>query len=48
MVLGELDDLKWATGAGAINMGFPALCDTDVPVVHPRGVTIYEEVEKGA
>ena len=46
MVLGELDDLKWATGAGAINMGFPALCDTDVPVVHPRGVTIYEEVEK--
>ncbi|MEK6678867.1 MAG: CO dehydrogenase/CO-methylating acetyl-CoA synthase complex subunit beta, partial [Nitrospirota bacterium] len=38
--------LKWATGAGAINMGFPALFDTDVPVVHPRGVTIYEEVEK--
>lgn len=46
LVLGELDDLKWATGAGAINMGFPAICDTDVPVIHPTGVTIYEEVEK--
>ncbi|MFQ5456755.1 MAG: acetyl-CoA decarbonylase/synthase complex subunit alpha/beta, partial [Nitrospirota bacterium] len=46
LVCGVLDDLKWATGAGAINMGFPAICDTDVPVIHPTGVTIYEEVEK--
>jgi acetyl-CoA synthase len=46
LVLGELDDLKWANGAGAINMGYPAVCDTDVPVIHPTGVTTYEEVDK--
>ncbi|HZV45996.1 MAG TPA: acetyl-CoA decarbonylase/synthase complex subunit alpha/beta [Thermodesulfovibrionales bacterium] len=46
IVLGELDDIIWSTGAGAINMGFPAICDTDVPVIHPTGVCIYEEVEK--
>ncbi len=46
IALGPLDDLKWSTGAGAINMGFPALCDTDVPVIHPTGVCTYEEVDK--
>lgn len=46
VVLGELDDIKWTTGAGAINMGFPAIADTDVPVIHPTGVCIYEEVDK--
>jgi acetyl-CoA synthase len=46
LVLGELDDLKWSTGAGAINMGYPAVCDTDVPVIHPTGVCVYEEVDK--
>ena len=46
LVLGELDDIKWTTGAGAINMGYPAVCDTDVPVIHPSGVCIYEEVDK--
>lgn len=46
LVLGELDDIKWTTGAGAINMGFPAICDTEVPVIHPTGVCIYEEVDK--
>ncbi len=46
MVLGELDDIIWTTGAGAINMGFPAVADTDIPVVHPTGVCIYEEVDK--
>ncbi len=46
MPLGPLDDIKWATGAGAINMGFPAICDTDVPVIHPTGVCTYEEVDK--
>lgn len=46
MVLGPLNDRIWTTGAGAINMGFPAICNTDVPVIHPTGVTIYEEVEK--
>ena len=46
MVLGGLDDITWTTGAGAINMGYPAICDTDIPVIHPSGVCIYEEVEK--
>ena len=46
IVLGGLDCIKWSTGAGAINMGFPAICDTDVPVIHPTGVCIYEEVDK--
>ncbi|MBI5195066.1 MAG: CO dehydrogenase/CO-methylating acetyl-CoA synthase complex subunit beta [Nitrospirae bacterium] len=46
IVLGELDDVKWSTGAGAINMGFPAVCDTDVPVIHPTGVCTYEHVDK--
>lgn len=46
LVLGELDDIKWSTGAGAINMGYPAVCDTDVPVIHPTGVCTYEHVDK--
>jgi acetyl-CoA synthase len=46
IALGEMDDVKWSTGAGAINMGFPAVCDTDVPVIHPTGVCTYEEVDK--
>jgi acetyl-CoA synthase len=46
LVLGELDDLKWSTGAGAINFGYPAICDTNVPVIHPTGVCTYEEVDK--
>ena len=46
IVLGPLDDIKWVTGAGAINMGFPAIADTDIPVIHPTGVCTYEEVEK--
>jgi acetyl-CoA synthase len=27
-------------------MGFPAVCDTDVPVIHPSGVCLYEEVDR--
>ncbi|MBI4844145.1 MAG: CO dehydrogenase/CO-methylating acetyl-CoA synthase complex subunit beta [Nitrospirae bacterium] len=46
LALGDMDDLKWATGAGAINMGYPAVCDTDVPVIHPTGVCTYEHVDK--
>ena len=46
IVLGPLNDTIWATGAGAINMGFPAIADTDIPVIHPTGVCIYEEVDK--
>jgi acetyl-CoA synthase len=45
LVLGELDDVKWSTGAGAINFGYPAICDTEVPVIHPTGVCTYEHVE---
>lgn len=44
IVLGELDDLKWATGAGAINMGFPAISHEKVPEIRPNGVCRYEEV----
>lgn len=46
VALGPLDDIKWSTGAGAINMGFPAVADTDIPVIHPTGVCTYEEVDK--
>jgi acetyl-CoA synthase len=27
-------------------MGYPAVCDTDVPVIHPTGVCTYEHVDK--
>jgi acetyl-CoA synthase len=40
--LGDIDDLKYASGAGAINMGFPVICDTEIPEIRPTGVTTYE------
>ncbi len=40
--LGDIDDLKYASGAGAINMGFPVICDTEIPEIRPSGVTTYE------
>ena len=46
LVLGEVDDLKYATGAGAINMGFPIIADTDIPEIKPSGITTYEAVVK--
>ncbi|MEE8317659.1 MAG: acetyl-CoA decarbonylase/synthase complex subunit alpha/beta [Candidatus Omnitrophota bacterium] len=46
MVLGELDDLKYATGAGAINMGFPIIADTNIPEIRPSGICTYEHVIK--
>ncbi len=46
IVLGPLDDTIWTTGAGAINMGFPAIADSDIPVIHPTGVCTYEHVDK--
>jgi acetyl-CoA synthase len=46
IVLGPLDDIIWTTGAGAINMGFPAIGDSDIPVIHPTGVCTYEHVMK--
>jgi acetyl-CoA synthase len=46
LVLGELDDIKYATGAGAINMGFPIIADTDIPEIKPSGITTYEALVK--
>ncbi len=46
LVLGELDDIKYATGAGAINMGFPIVADTDIPEIKPSGITTYEALIK--
>ena len=42
--LGLIDDLKYASGAGAINMGFPVICDTEIPEIRPTGVCTYEEL----
>ena len=42
--LGTIDDLKYAGGAGAINMGFPVIADTNIPEIRPTGVCTYEEL----
>ncbi len=42
--LGTIDDLKFASGAGAINMGFSVICDTEIPEIRPTGVCTYEEL----
>lgn len=44
LALGEVDDLKYATAAGAINFGFPVIADTVIPQILPTGVTTYEHV----
>jgi acetyl-CoA synthase len=44
LALGEVDDLKYATAAGAISYGFPTIADTIIPQVLPTGVTQYEHV----
>ena len=44
IALGEVDDLKYATAAGAISYGFPAIADTVIPQILPTGVTQYEHV----
>jgi acetyl-CoA synthase len=44
LALGEVDDLKYATAAGAISYGFPVLADTIIPEILPTGVTRYEHV----
>ncbi|MGQ9629269.1 MAG: LAGLIDADG family homing endonuclease [bacterium] len=46
LALGEVDDLKYATGAGAINMGFPVIADTDIPEIRPTGICTYEHLVK--
>jgi acetyl-CoA synthase len=44
LALGEVDDLKYAAAAGAINFGFPVIADTVIPEILPTGVTPYEHV----
>ena len=44
LALGEVDDLKYATAAGAISYGFPVIADTRIPQILPTGVTTYEHV----
>jgi len=44
LALGEVDDLKYATAAGAISYGFPTIADTRIPQILPTGVTTYEHV----
>ncbi len=44
LALGEVDDLKYATAAGAISYGFPVIADTVIPQILPTGITQYEHV----
>jgi len=44
LVLGEVDDLKYATGAGAIDMGFPVIADTKIPEILPSGICTFEHL----
>jgi len=46
LALGKLDDIKYATGAGAINMGFPIIADTNIPEIKPTGICTYEHLVK--
>ncbi len=44
LALGPIDELKYATAAGAINYGFPVVADTLIPNILPVGITQYEHV----
>ena len=44
LALGQVDDLKYAAAAGAIDYGFPVIADTVIPNILPTGVTRYEHV----
>ncbi len=44
LALGEVDDEKYATAAGAITFGFPVIADTDIPQILPSGICTYEHV----
>lgn len=44
VALGEVDPIKYAAAAGAINYGFPTIADTDIPEILPTGVCTYEHV----
>jgi acetyl-CoA synthase len=42
LVFGEVTDRRYAVGAGAINMGFCVIADTEIPEIRPTGVTLFE------
>jgi acetyl-CoA synthase len=42
LVFGEVNDRRYAVGAGAINMGFCVIADTMIPEIRPTGVTLFE------
>jgi len=44
LALGEVDDEKFATAAGALNFGFPVVADTEMPQILPSGICTYEHV----
>jgi acetyl-CoA synthase len=44
LALGEVDEEKFATAAGAINFGFPVVADTDIDQILPTGICTYEHV----
>ena len=44
LALGDVDDEKHATAAGAISFGFPVVADTDIDQILPTGVCRYEHV----
>src|SRR3990172_1431169 len=44
LALGEVNDEKYATAAGAINFGFPVIADTDIPQILPSGICTYEHL----
>ncbi|OGW83707.1 MAG: CO dehydrogenase/CO-methylating acetyl-CoA synthase complex subunit beta [Omnitrophica bacterium RIFCSPLOWO2_01_FULL_45_10] len=44
LALGDVDDEKHATAAGAINFGFPVVADTDIDQILPTGICRYEHV----
>ena len=44
LCLGPLDEVKVATGAGALAFGFPIICDTAVRHVLPAGLTTHEHL----
>ena len=46
LALGKIDEIKAATAAAAINMGFPVIVDTDFPEIKASGITTYEALVK--
>ncbi|MDQ7781188.1 MAG: CO dehydrogenase/CO-methylating acetyl-CoA synthase complex subunit beta, partial [Planctomycetota bacterium] len=44
LAFGTVNDEQYAQAAGAINYGFPALTESDIPEILPTGVCTYEHV----